>query len=340
MKRILVTRHGGPEDMAIVDGPSPQPGPGEVLVGVHAIGLNFPDLLVISGKYQTIPPFPYAPGKEVAGSVLAVGAGVSRFRPGDRVMVQLENGGYAEEVVAPEAHCFLMPPGLSMVKAAAMGIIYITSWFGVVVRGQLQPGETVLVTGAAGGCGIAAIQIAKALGGKAIGVVSTHDKADFVMAEGADGVIVTGERAMKDALRDELFAINNGYGADIVFDPVGGDLFDAALRCLAWCGRAVICGFAGGTPNLIRSNYLLIKQIAVLGLHASDYRDFRPDILAEAMRRMFTLVELGRLDPPVSGIYAFEDYVAALDEIAGRRVKGKVVLVTDRGRAESGHAAP
>lgn len=338
MRRILVTRHGAPTDMAIVDGPSPRPGLGEVLVGVHAIGLNFPDLLVISGKYQTIPPFPYAPGKEVAGEVLAVGEGVTRFQPGDRVMVQLEHGGYAEEVVAPAEHCFLMPPGLSMAKAAAMGIIYITSWFGVVVRGAMQPGETVLVTGAAGGCGIAAIQIAKALGGKAIGVVSSEEKAAFVRAQGADGVIVTGDRDMKDALRDELFALNNGYGADIVFDPVGGELFDAALRCLAWSGRAVICGFAGGKPNLIRSNYLLIKHISVLGLHASDYRDFRPDILAEAMKRMFTLVEMGRLDPPVSGLFAFEDYVAALDEIAGRRVMGKVVLQTARGKAGASHA--
>lgn len=339
MRRILVTRHGRPQDMSIVDGPSPKPAPGEVLVGVHAIGLNFPDLLVISGKYQTIPPFPYAPGKEVAGRVLAVGAGVERFKTGDRVMAQIENGGYAEEIVAPERHCFAMPAGLSMTKAAAMGLAYSTSWFGVVVRGQFQPGETVLVTGAAGGCGIAAVQIARALGGRVVGVVSSQAKAEFILSQGADHAIVAGGRDMRETLRAEVHALNGGRGADIVFDPVGGDLFDAALRALGWNGRAVVCGFAGGGPNLVRSNYLLIKQISVSGLHASDYRDYRPEMLQDAMTRLFALVELGRLDPPVAAVYPFEDYAAALDEIASRRVMGKVVLETGRTDCEAPHAA-
>lgn len=332
MRSIVVTRHGAPEDMAIADGVPLQPGVGEVRVAVHAIGLNFPDLLVISGKYQIIPPLPFSPGKEVAGEVLSVGAGVTRVKPGDRVMVQIEYGGYAEEVVARQENCFVMPPGLSMRKAAAMGIVYITAWFGTVDRGRFQAGETVLVTGAGGGCGIAAIQIVKALGGRAIGVVSTQEKADFVLGQGADGVIVTGSRDMKDALRDEVYGLNNGRGADIVFDPVGGDIFDAALRALAWSGRAIICGFAGGRPNMIRSNYLLIKHISVSGLHASDYRDFHPEVLNDAVERMFTLVEMGRLDPPISGAYAFEDYVLALKEISARRVHGKVVLVTNQGK--------
>lgn len=333
MRSIVVSKHSVPEDMAITDGPSLRPRLGEVRVGVHAIGLNFPDLLVISGKYQILPPLPFSPGKEVAGEVLSVGDGVTRVKPGDRVMVQIEHGGYAEEVVARQENCFVMPPGLTMVKAAAMGIAYITAWFGIVDRGQFRFGETVLVTGAAGGCGIAAIQIVKALGGRAIGVVSTHEKANFVRGQGADGVIVIEGRDMEDALRDEVYALNNGRGTDIVFDPVGGDIFDAALRSLAWAGRAIICGFAGGRPNLIRSNYLLIKHISVSGFHASDYRDFHPEILNDAMERMFTLVSMNRLDPPISGTYAFEDYVPALQEISARRVRGKVVLVTDLGKA-------
>ena len=338
MRRIVVTRHGAPQDMESVEAPRPTPGPGEALIGVHAIGLNFPDLLVISGKYQTIPPLPFSPGKDVAGVVLALGPGVTRLKVGDRVMAQVENGGYAEEVVAPEIHCFKTPPGLSMAKAAAMGLIYSTSWFGVVERARVQPGETVLVSGAAGGCGIAAIQIARALGARTIGVVSTQDKADFILAHGADHAILA-QGDMKDALRAQVHAITDGRGADVFFDPVGGDLFDAGLRALAWAGRAVIVGFAGGGPNLIRSNYLLIKHISVHGLHASDYRDYRPHMLQEAMDRMLTLVSLGRLDPPVSEVHAFEDYAAALDAISSRRVKGKVVLLTDAGRSDAARSA-
>lgn len=339
MRSIVVTEHGRPADMSIVDGPSPHPGLGEVRVGVHAIGLNFPDLLQIAGTYQTIPPRPFSPGKEVAGEVLSVGAGVKRVKPGDRVMVQLEHGGYAEEVVASQENCFVMPPGLSMTKAAAMGIVYITAWFGIVDRGQFRVGDTVLITGAAGGCGTAAVQIVKALGGRAIGVVSTPQKAAFVRAQGADGVVVIDGRDMKDALREETHILNGGRGADIVFDPVGGDIFDAALRSLARAGRAVVCGFAGGKPNLIRSNYLLIKHISVSGLHASDYRDFHPQILDEAMQRMFALVNMGRLDPPVSRVAAFENFAEALDDIALRRALGKIVLVTERGQEEVGHGA-
>jgi len=339
MRSIVVTEHGRPADMSIVEGPSLHPGLGEVRVGVRAIGLNFPDLLQIAGTYQTIPPRPFSPGKEVAGEVLSIGAGVKRVKPGDRVMVQIEHGAYAEEVVARQENCFVMPSGLSMAKAAAMGIVYITAWFGIVDRGQFRFGETVLITGAAGGCGTAAIQIVKALGGRAIGVVSTPEKAAFVQAQGADGVIVINGRDMIDALREETHALNGGRGADIVFDPVGGDIFDAALRALARSGRAVVCGFAGGEPNLIRSNYLLIKHISVLGLHASDYRDFHPDILDDAMQRMFTLVNMGRLDPPVSRVTAFENFAAALDDIALRRALGKIVLMTERGRAEADRGA-
>jgi NADPH2:quinone reductase len=337
MRSIVVTEHGAPDVLRIADGPSLHPSLGEVRVGVHAAGVNFPDLLQISGKYQTIPPLPFSPGKEVAGEVLSIGAGVTRVKPGDRVMVQLEYGGYGEEVVARQENCFVMPPGLSMVKAAAMGIVYITAWFGIVDRGQFRFGETVLVTGAAGGCGTAAIQIVRALGGRAIGVVSVHEKADFVQAQGADGVIVIDGRDMKDALRDEVHILNSGRGVDIVFDPVGGDILDAALRSLAWSGRAIICGFAGGRPNLIRSNYLLIKHISVAGLHASDYRDFHPHVLDDAIQRMFTLVSMGRIDPPVSRVFAFDEFAAALDEIASRRALGKIVLVTERGRRAASH---
>ena len=338
MRRLLVTRHGRPEDMVVADAPSPIPAAGQVAIGVHAAGVNFPDLLTIAGTYQNLPPLPFSPGKEVAGEILAVGAGVEGLSVGDRVMVQLENGGFAEEVVADARVCWRIPPDLTMVKAAALGLAYVTAWFGLVDRGALRPGDTVLVTGASGGCGTAALQITRALGGRAIGFVGSEAKADFVRSLGFSDVIVGEGDDLRDRLRAEVHALTDGRGVDIVFDPVGGGVLDAALRALAWAGRAVICGFAGGGPTTIRSNYLLIKHISVHGLHVSDYRDFQPERFADAIRRILDLTRDGRLDPPVSAIHDFDDHAAALAHLSERRALGKVVLVTDRGRATQGAA--
>lgn len=334
MRRLLVTRHGRPEDMILAEAASPVAGPGEVTVGVHAAGVNFPDLLTIAGTYQNLPPLPFSPGKEVAGEILAVGDGVSGLAVGDRVMVQLENGGYAEEVAVDARCCWRIPPDLPMVKAAALGLAHVTAWFGLVDRAAFRPGDTVLVTGASGGCGTAALQIARALGGRPIALVGSPEKADFLRSLGFAEVIVGDGGDLRDRLRVEVAALTDGRGVDIVFDPVGGEVLDAALRALAWSGRAVICGFAGGGPTAIRSNYLLIKHISVHGLHASDYRDFQPERFADAIRRIVALARDGRLDPVVSAVHRFDDHVAALARLAERRALGKVVLVTDRGRSE------
>lgn len=335
MRRILITRHGRPHDMSIADCAAPTPGANEVKIATHAIGLNYPDLLVIAGTYQNIPPLPYSPGKEAAGVVLEVGPGVERVKPGDRVMIQVENGAYAEQIIAREQHCVVLPNTVAMQTAAGLGLVYTTAWFGLIDRGRFKPAETVLISGAAGGCGIAAVQITKALGGKAIALVSTAEKAEFVKRNGADAAIVVSADDTADDLRDRVRDANDGRGVDVFFDPVGGDVFDAGLRCLAWDGRAVVVGFTSGRPNLVRSNYLLIKHITVSGLHASDYRDCQPELMRDANERLLRLVEQGKLAPPISATYPFDQFAEALQEIAERRVQGKLVLLTDLGRQQS-----
>jgi len=340
MRRLLVTRHGSPQDMVLAEAPSPEPGAGEVVVGVHAAGVNFPDLLTVAGTYQNLPPLPFSPGKEVAGEILALGPGVEGFAIGDRVIAQLENGGYAEEVAVEAQRCWPLPAGIAMTEAAGLGLTYVTAWFGIVDRGGFRPGDVVLVSGAAGGCGTAALQITEALGGHAIGLVGSPEKADFLRSLGVRDVIVGDGPDLRDRLKKEVSAMTGGHGADIVFDPVGGDVLDAGLRALAWAGRAVVVGFAGGGPTLIRSNYLLIKHISVHGLHVSDYRDFQPAVFADAVRRILDLAGRGRLRPPIHAVHDLGDPGPALAHLSERRALGKVVLITERGRRAQTNRSP
>lgn len=332
MKALLVERFGRPEEMALRSLPDPEPGPGEVLVETHAIGLNYPDLLVIAGTYQTLPPLPFAPGKELAGVVRAVGPGVVGFRPGQRVAAQVEAGAFAELVAIPAEHCYPVPDGLATARAAAMGLVYQTSWFSLTDRARLKPGEWVLVTGAAGGVGIAAVELAKAMGARVLAGLTTMAKAGFVRAHGADAVIDLSVPDLRDGLRRAVHAATGGHGADVVVDPVGGPVFEAALRALAWDGRLVVVGFTAGAIPSVKANYLLIKHITVTGIHWSDYRDRDPARVAAAQAEMFAMAADGRLDPPVMATFPLERAADALAVIAGRRVEGKVVLVTEAGR--------
>jgi NADPH2:quinone reductase len=332
MKALLVERFGRPEEMALRSLPDPEPGPGEVLVETHAIGLNYPDLLVIAGTYQTLPPLPFAPGKELAGVVRAVGPGVVGFRPGQRVAAQVEAGAFAELVAIPAEHCYPVPDGLATARAAAMGLVYQTSWFSLTDRARLKPGEWVLVTGAAGGVGIAAVELAKAMGARVLAGLTTMAKAGFVRAHGADAVIDLSVPDLRDGLRRAVHAATGGHGADVVVDPVGGPVFEAALRALAWDGRLVVVGFTAGAIPSVKANYLLIKHITVTGIHWSDYRDRDPARVAAAQAEMFAMAADGRLDPPVMATFPLERAADALAAIAGRRVEGKVVLVTEAGR--------
>jgi len=339
MKAIVVDAHGPPESVRLRELPEPAPGGGEVLVDAHAMGVNFPDVLTVAGQYQNLPALPFVPGKEVAGRVTALGPGVRGLKVGDRVMAQLENGAFAESVVVPAEHCFRVPDGLSMVKAAAMGLTYQTAWFGLFDRGMLKPGETVLVTGASGGVGTAAVQLAKGAGCRVLGAVSSEDKAQFVRGLGADGIVDTSRGNLRDAIREQVREQNHGRDADVVIESVGGEVFDGCLRALAWSGRLVVVGFAGGEIPSVRANYLLIKHITVAGLHWSDYRDGFPERMRDAQAAIFGFWRNGRLDPPVTDVFPIEEAAHALEAIAGRRARGKIVLETARGRAARTGAA-
>lgn len=326
MRAVVMEAFGAPETAVVKDLPSPVAGPGEVVIRNRAAGVNYPDLLVVEGKYQHKPPLPFTPGKELAGEILSVGPGVARWKPGDRVMAQVEYGAFAEEVVAGAEQCFGLPGGMDFADAAAMGLVYQTAWFALLDRAGFKAGETVLVMGATGGVGMATIQLVKALGGTALAGVSTMSKADAARDAGADHIIDLSVENLRDGLRDQVHAVTDGRGADICIDPLGGDPFDAAMRALAWCGRMVVVGFAAGRIPVIKANYLLVKNIAVSGLQWSDYRDRTPERMAEAQAEIFRLHTEGRLSANVMASYPLAEMAEALAVIRDRRVVGKVVL--------------
>jgi NADPH2:quinone reductase len=333
MKAVVVERFGAPSELAFKEWHRPAVKAGEVLVEVHAAGLNFPDVLVAAGKYQTLPPLPFVPGKELAGVVTAVGDGVANFKRGDRVLCQCENGAFAELVAVRQEDCCLLPDDLPMVKAAAMGLTYQTAWFGLMERAHLKPGETVLVTGAGGGVGTAAMQIAKAQGCRVLAGLGSMEKRDFVLGLGADAVIDMSGGDLHESVRRQVHDATGGHGADVVIENVGGAVFGACLRALAWAGRLVVVGFTSGEIPSVKANYLLIKHITVAGLHWSDYREKMPDAMREAQEELFRLASLGKIDPPISAAMPIEKVAAGMECILQRKVRGKVVLVTERGRA-------
>ncbi|MDF1791539.1 MAG: NADPH:quinone oxidoreductase family protein [Thalassobaculaceae bacterium] len=326
MRAVVMEAFGAPEQAVLKDLPAPVPGPGEVVVRTRAAGVNYPDLLVVEGKYQHKPPLPFTPGKELAGEIVSVGAGVDQWKPGDRVMAQVEYGAFAEDVLAGADQCFALPDGMAFTDAAAMGLVYQTAWFALLDRGGFKPGETVLVLGATGGVGMAALQLVKALGGTALAGVTTMSKADAARAAGADHIIDLSGEDLRDGLRDQVYAVTDAKGADVCIDPLGGDPFDAAMRALAWCGRMVVVGFAAGRIPVIKANYLLVKNIAVSGLQWSDYRDRTPARMAEAQAEIFRLHTEGKLKANVMATYPLEDMADALAVIRDRKVVGKVVL--------------
>lgn len=326
MKAVLVREHGPVTASRVETVPDPVPGPGEVLVEVHAAGLNFPDILVIEGKYQILPPRPFSPGKELAGVAKALGDGVTTCRVGDRVMAWVEYGAFAELAIAPQAQCFVMPAAMSFAEGAAMGLTYITAWFALRDRAQAQPGETVLVTGAAGGLGLACVQVARAMDCIVIAGVSNPVRADFVRASGASHVVDLAAEDLRESLRKQVSAITEGRGVDVVLDPVGSDVFDAALRALAWRGRLVVLGFAAGRIPEVKANYLLVKNIAVSGLQVSDYRDLDPAWFRRGQDELQAWYEAGQLKPQVTARYPLEGFAEGLAHFTRRGMHGKIVL--------------
>jgi NADPH2:quinone reductase len=296
-------------------------------VNVKAASINFPDLLVIAGTYQKLPPRPFSPGKDLSGVVAAVGEGVTTCKPGDRICAQIEYGAYAEKCMVPAHNCHVMPDSMSFVDGAAMGLVYLTAHFALVERGACRAGETVLVTGAAGGVGLAAVQIAKALGATVIATVSSGEKAELVRKHGADHVIRTDVADLRESLRKHAFDAVGKRGVALIIDNVGGDVFDACLRAIAWSGRVVIVGFAGGRIPEVKAGYLLVKNIALIGLQFSDYRDREPDKVRRAESALFAMYEKGQLKPHVMATYRLDEYREALGVVRDRGVLGKVVMV-------------
>jgi NADPH:quinone reductase len=328
--RAAVVREFGPvETHRMGELPDPVPQAGEVVVTINATAVNFVDLLVVTGKYQFLPERPFAPGKLPAGIVTALGSGVRALAIGDRVLALAEQGGYAEQVSVPAGQCFKLPTSMSFVDAAAVALVYDTSWFALRERGRIAPGETVLVLGSTGGIGLAAIQLAKALGARVLAGVSTPGKSSLATDAGADDIIDLNQDNLRDSLRDQVHSKTAGKGVDIVIDPVGGDAFDAALRAVAWRGRVVVVGFSSGRIPTIKANYLLLKNIEVSGLQISDYRKRTPDLMAECMRDIFALFEAGKLKPSPTVTYPLDEFVTAMRNVRDRRVRGRIVLVQD-----------
>tara|TARA_R110002096_G_scaffold22675_7_gene72696 strand:+ start:3252 stop:4244 length:993 start_codon:yes stop_codon:yes gene_type:complete len=316
----VCTRFGDAADVALQTVPAVAPGAGEILVDNHAFTVGFPDLLTVQGKYQRKPALPFIPGGEFAGRVLACGSGVDDFAPGDPVIGSVLTGAFAEQLVAPADACFPLPSAFTFQLGAAFQTAYRTAYIALVERGGLQAGETLLVTGAAGGVGIAAVELGKVLGAKVIAVASTAAKRRAAEQAGADTVIDYTN------LRDEVKRLTQDRGVDVVFEPVGGDCFDAALRCLAPFGRMLVIGFAGGRIPQLAANYILIKQTAVVGVRAGEFGRVDPAAGARVNRALLALASEGLLHPRVHASLPFTAVHEAFELLSTRAAIGRVVI--------------
>jgi NADPH:quinone reductase len=328
MRVVEARAWGGLDQLAPVERPDlPAPEADQVLIEVAAAGLNFADSLIIAGKYQERPLPPFVPGFEVAGRVKAVGAHVRRVRLGDRVMAVLDHGGFAEQVLARESECFPIPPEMDFATAAGFAIAYGTSHGALEWRAQIKPGEMLLVLGASGGVGLTAVEIGKAMGATVIASAGGPEKLAIARAHGADHLI--DYRA--ETLRQRIKEICDGGGVDVVYDPVGGELFDQALKCTNWGGRLLIVGFAGGGVPQIPANYLLVKNLAAMGIYWGSYRRKQPQLVEASFRQLFAWYREGKLKPLISHRFDLAEAATALELLTSRRATGKVVLTTGRG---------
>ncbi len=327
MRAVVVREHGPLARHRLETLPDPAPGRGEVLIEARAIGVNFPDLMVMQGSYQLLPPRPFSPGKEVAGVVGAIGEGVTRVRVGDHAMALPEYGAYAEKVVVSEAHCFRMPDRMPFDEGAVLALAYQTAHFALLERGAYREGESVLVTGASGGVGLAAVQLAKAFGATVIAGVTSKEKGELCRRHGADHVVDLAAPELRGALRAQLQAALGTRGVDIVLDNVGGEVFDAALRALAWRGRMVTIGFASGRIPEVKAGYLLVKNVSVSGLQWTDYRAREPERVLQVQDELYALYGAGKLKPEITARYPLGDFAEALARFESRQVQGKIVLL-------------
>ena len=322
MKALLCKALGPARDLVLEEVASPVPKKNEILLDVHAAGVNFPDTLIIEGKYQFKPPLPFSPGAEAAGVVAAVGEKAGAFKVGDRVMALTGWGSFAEQVAVPAYNVMPIPEGMDFVTASAFGMTYGTSMHALRQRGQLQPGETLLVLGASGGVGLAAVEIGKAMGARVIAAASSAEKLQTAKAAGADELIDYSQASLKD----EIKRLTGGKGVDVIYDPVGGDLFDQAVRGLAWNGRLLVVGFASGRIPELPVNLVLLKGGAVLGVFWGSFAQRQPADNADNFRQLFAWYAEGKLKPLVSKIYPLAEAGEAIGQLAGRKALGKLVV--------------
>ena len=322
MKAVLCKQYGPPDSLALEELASPRAGPGEVVVSVKAASVNFPDVLIIQNKYQFKPPLPFSPGSELSGVVKEAGEGVSAYRPGDRVMAFTTYGAFAEEVKVDAARLLPIPGGMDFVAAAAFVLTYGTSDHALRDRGALQAGETLLVLGAAGGVGLAAVEIGKALGARVIACASSEEKLAVCREHGADAAV---NYAAED-LRERVKALTDGRGVDVVYDPVGGPYSEPAFRSLAWRGRLLVVGFAAGEIPKLPLNLALLKGASIVGVFWGDFARREPRRFAESVHQLGHWYREGKLRPHVSQTLPLEKAAEALKLMAARQVKGKVVL--------------
>ena len=320
---MVVRELGGPGSLEREELHPVSADPGQVVMDVSAAGCNFFDILITQGKYQVRPELPFSPGAEVAGTVRGVGEGVERFSVGDRVSGFLEYGGFASIVAAPQERVFPMPPQMTFEEAAALGIVYQTSYVGLVRRANLREGETLLVHAAAGGVGLAAVQIGVALGARVIGTAGTPDKLDLVKQHGADAVI----NYREDDWVARVKELTDGRGADVIYDPVGGDTFDLSTKCIAFEGRILVIGFASGRIPSAQMSRVLVKNFSLVGLHWGLYFEKNLRVLQDTQEALSRLYAAGKIAPLVSATYPLTEAAAALEALAARKTTGKVVLI-------------
>ena len=326
MRAVVVREFGSFENAAVEERPTPAPAFGEILVRVQVAPVNFVDLVVIAGNYQFKPPLPFIPGKGPAGTIERLGEGVVGFAPGDRVLAMAELGGYAQFALVKAADCYRLPNAMAFEQAASVSLAYDTAWFALRDRARVAPGETVLVLGATGAVGRAAMQLARAVGARPLAAISSASKSDAAREAGADGCVDLSVPNLRESLREQVFALTGGAGVDIVLDMLGGDPFDAALRALAWRGRLVVIGFAAGRIPSVKVNYRMVKNIEVSGLQVSDYRKRRPGQMRECYEEIFGWYEQGAIDPGPSRLFPLNDFREALRMLETRTASGRLAL--------------
>jgi NADPH2:quinone reductase len=340
MKTMLCTHYGPPEGLELRGVPNPQPGNGQVLISVKACGVNFPDALLIQDKYQFKPPLPFAPGGEVSGIVKQVGDGVTNVKTGDRVAVSIGSGGFADEVLADARRCLIVPENVPFDVAASFIVTYGTSWHALTDRANLKPGESLVVLGAAGGVGLAAVEIGKALGARVVAGASSQGKVDLAKSRGADDGLVYPptplSREQQKALSEKIKRLTNGAGADVLYDPVGDDYAEPGLRAMNWNGRYLVIGFAAGNIPRIPLNLTLLKGCQIVGVFwgASVARD--PKHGQESLQKLLGMIADGKLKPHVSAHIPLARAGEAIRLLMDRKAQGKVVVTMDEGSGPLG----